>query len=203
MDSSLFADQAASLADNNNATPLHLLCGSSQLGKLMDLVSVLGTPDSALVLDNKDRTPLHVVVENRKSTKSMVKAILEINPEAAQVFSSHHHFRMPFHMAIKKLRDDSIIKVLLRAYPEAIKHMMEGRNTLFHELVCHGPKLPASTLQGLLPIYPDGIQIINDNGNLPLHLATAHQCSLDIIQSLVETYPDACQVQNNHNDLPL
>jgi ankyrin repeat protein len=199
MVSSPFAEKAASMTDPNHATPLHLVCASSSVGDMVELVKILGTSESCLKRDAKDRTPMHMAAENPNSTKYTIKALADSNPQAATMETSKG--RMPLHAALRKGASETVVRALLRANPEAVKVVFEGSNTLFHEICQY--KTPVETVRGLLQIYPEGAQTKNKFLNLPLHVATAYQCDLDLIQALVEAYPEGCVSPNKNEDVPL
>jgi ankyrin repeat protein len=129
---STFAQKAAIMTDPNNATPLHLVCASVNVGDMIELVELLGTKEAAVQTDGKERTPMHMAAENTKATKQLIKTLGEINIKAAKMETTKG--RMPLHVALRKKADESVIKAFLRINPKAVKVVFDGNNTLFHEM---------------------------------------------------------------------
>jgi ankyrin repeat protein len=55
----------------------------------------------------------------------------------------------------------------------------------------------------LLEAYPKAVEVPNDYGDLPLHIACKTTASCPIVEMLLNLYPDAAQIQNNFGCLPL
>jgi hypothetical protein len=192
--------RASTQRDLNSATPFHAVCGSSDIGEMVDFITAIGTKDSALVRDRNGDVPLFVALANPKVTKSAIAAIGVVNPDAAKVQNAKG--RTPFHTAIRSTLHESIVKEVLKIDPKAVKKdTFKGNNNIFHEMCQH--ETSTVILIGLLHVYPEGAEEPNDKGNLPLHVAAAYHLSSKVINALIQAYPEGCLMKNKAKEIPL
>jgi hypothetical protein len=192
--------RASTQRDLNSATPLHLVCASSDIGDMVDLIAAIGTKESAIIKDRNGDIPLFVAIANPNLTKSAIAAIGAVNPAAAKVENAKG--RTPFHTAIRSKLHESIVKEVIKIDPKAVKRVtFKGNNNIFHEMCQH--ETSTGILTGLLHVHPEGAAEQNDKGNLPLHVAAAYHVSSRVINGLIQAYPDGCLVKNKAKEIPL
>lgn len=62
---------------------------------------------------------------------------------------------------------------------------------------------PVETIELLLTRYPEGANVRNQYGSLPLHMAASNQASPEAVKLLIEAYPDSLHLQNDDGMTPL
>jgi ankyrin repeat protein len=197
--SNIFFPKACVLTDSETATPLHLICASSDPQTKLGLIKIVGTAESAVAKDNNDKTPFLLAVENPNTTKKVIQELGELNADAAKMEDSKG--RLPFHLAIRLKAHESIVKAILKLHPKAVRVVFDCNNNIFHEM-CQYETAPG-IISGLLQVYPEGAEERNAKGNVPLHVAAAYKLSLQAIEALISAYPEGCLVQNKSKELPL
>jgi ankyrin repeat protein len=59
------------------------------------------------------------------------------------------------------------------------------------------------TVQRILQQYPDSVKVINENGNLALHLACFNGAPLQVVELLVANYPESLRIPDKHGSLAI
>ena len=110
--------------------------------------------------------------------------VLSKFPEAAQ--RKNHFGHLPLHRALDGRASTNCLRLLLDAFPGAVKERdMRGRSPL--SAACEHGEYPAIEL--LLAIWPEAVREHNFVGQLPLHVACCHHAPLKAIQLILSAYP--------------
>jgi ankyrin repeat protein len=70
-------------------------------------------------------------------------------------------------------------------------------------LACFNRNARSDLINELIVLYPEALQIPNNEGNLPLHMACAGKAKEEILQKLLEENLTAAKCKNNAGGLPL
>jgi len=91
--------------------------------------------------------------------------------------------------------DPQIVRLLIQRYPQVTQMRYSQQVFVHSRLLLHTACeycAPLETIQLLLEIYPNGISLENEYGELPLHSAcSSTNPSLETIELLISRYPDA------------
>jgi len=122
---------------------------------------------------------------------------------------------MPLHLACQEQASLAVLKLLVQAWPEAVKLPNENRFLPLHyaclEVVSDANqgggwgKRSLEKIEYLIQTAPDTVKMLEQqSGMLPLHCACLDQiASMDGIHFLVESYPKAVTVKDKKGWLPL
>ncbi len=97
-----------------------------------------------------------------------------------------------------------LVKVLIDAYPEALKKSDDNGFLPLHRALIEGTGQPSlELLQVVIPAAPETILETTPTGALPLHLACARFQASTMVQYLIEWFPESIQHRDNHGRFPL
>jgi ankyrin repeat protein len=134
---------------------------------------------------------------------SMVKALLQVYPEAATKREMTFGF-LPIHVACASPASLPVIQRLLDVYPDGCKKQ-DKRGSLPLHMACRIANSPPAIIQLLLRVYPDGAQFQDSDCRLPLHWACHVRSTCEAtVASLLHAFPDAAQLsESKYGYLPL
>jgi len=156
---------------------------------------------AALLDTNKEKmTPLHVALNcNKMPYIDLVKALLtHSGTNACHLKDSSG--RLPLHIAAENGASESLLRVLVDAYPDGCYRRTDVGDLPLHLLVRSGAANQSSVELLLRPIM-DSNTICTYGGNkelglnLPLHIAAAYNCRFDILQNLLSSYSEAASIR--------
>ena len=166
------------LTDTYNQLPLHVACGSKTVTS--EIVSLLLNvwPESIRVTDEMGNLALHHFCRRTTSTELDDEESLKILKQLIYAFPNSVFQKedgedaLPIHIAAGAKRGAEFCKTLITAYPESVQ---VASLPLHH--ACGGG-LP-ETVEYLLSIYPESINMRDEQGFLPIHSATccASECA--------------------------
>lgn len=132
------------------------------------------------------------------SSPTVVQAVLNINPRAAsQKLDNQDGGWTPLHMACRFNTLETIILLLLKAFPKAAAIRLKDGATALHLVCKYHEKSSAHVIEALLKAFPEATRkIIKTTGLTPLHYACQYHQSQGVIQSLLEEYPEAATVKS-------
>jgi len=139
--------------------------GSSQTSHASDSGSNTTVPSSGDTL-------LHsaVTMSPHSMTEDMIRAILDVRPTLAKIANGRG--QLPLHSALDHYgATESIVTMLLEAYPEAVKEKDEMGERLPLHYACKEGVAHAGVVELLIEAYPDGLLVSDASNALPLHLA--------------------------------
>ena len=193
--------ECCSMEDRQGMLPVHLACrnhGSSAGAEhplLLQLTAASGAmfhemmrvyPEAVRHLDRSDMLPLHHACGNEaKSGLEMVVECLAAYPQGA--LSEDRQGMLPLHHAVTNMSPDGVslcLEVLSKA-PSAVRHQdREGRTPLHYACLSVDPY---DIVDMLLREYPEGANVADINGMLPLHWAAKneHAEAKDLVDQLM------------------
>lgn len=77
----------------------------------------------------------------------------------------------------------------------------QGSNTLLHTALMHTPSL--AVLQAMVAIHPDNVEIPDQMGDTPVHVAVKGNCPSEILQCLVDARPTSILKVDGSQQMPL
>lgn len=162
-----------------------------------DLVAAFLNADPSLmtIKSANGDPPLFCALQNPKITLETVNALLLANPASVQ--ERNQDGDLPYIYAVDHNVQDSIVTVLLKANPDAVK----DRDYAVHYALNKMAKL--ETVCELLRNHPTSVTERNNEGNLPLHIALSNKLPNDIITTILRANPNAAQDADKDGILPL
>ena len=157
-------------------------------------------PAALLDTNNEKMTPLHVALNcSRLPSVGLVEALLtHSGTNACHLKDSSG--RLPLHIAAEKGASESLLQVLVEAYPDSCYRRTDVGDLPLHLLVRSGSANQSSVELLLRPIMESNT-ICTYGGNkelgvnLPLHIAAAYNCSFDVLQNLLTSYSEAASIR--------
>ena len=117
--------------------------------------------------------PLHVACEYGAPIQ-VIKALLQANPKVVEIKSGIHE-RLPLHCLLSSASiSESIVTVLVEAYPGACQVADKNGNLPIH-MICQKPNITEGIFNSILSMYPEAAYVKSLSGNYPLHLAAANK----------------------------
>ena len=189
--------EAVSSKDNKGWLPLHVYARTgANSAILLRLVNAYHT--GIREVDSKGRLPLHLACMSGRGDDAfleMLSHIIDLYPRALSAKEKQHSF-LPLHMACSaSYTSDSLVKLLLDRYPDAIK-----KTDAFSSLPLHlavRSKAPSRVIKRLLASYPAGAMQLDADGRLTLHWACKMCFSIATIKMLINAYPGSIFVREN------
>ena len=193
--------------DNNMRLPLHHALERSAPEETIVLL-IQTCPETASVQGYFPHLPLHIALEKNYSVV-VIDALLTALPSSSQRKDAYGV--LPLRRAIKSRSSPEVILSILRddKIKAATKELDEYERLALHYACAR--QMPLSVIQALVDACPEGVQVPDKNGQLPLHLSVMRACacsdgateSVLIIQLLVKTFPEAVMTRDNYSYLPL
>ena len=170
-------------------TPLHIACRHGAFVSVIDLL-LNSCPEAANMTNKAGDTPLHRCFHSCTSTQT-VKLLMLHGPEAVSV--TNNSGATPLHCACAKamhLTNPGIVKILIQGSVSRIDLLTRcdhKGNTPLHLGCGYGssPAVVRLLLDAAGQQASKLIQLRNDFGETPLHVACKSYTELDIIQQLV------------------
>jgi hypothetical protein len=114
----------------------------------------------------------------------------------------------PLHMAIRSRAPRSVLEMLVKEDPDSHALRNKFGETPLHVAIRQdaewseedGSKDTAEVLLELL--HPDVLRIRDGRGNLPLHVAAVHGCSVHVAKGLLEAWPGSIRERSGEPDAP-
>ena len=182
-------------------------CQSDQLAELLDdelfshcssaAISEKGIRE--IIQRHKNSTPhhrrlFHAALSNEKVTEEIIRCLLEYFPAAAND-ADFFRGQMQLHYACNcKNVSIGIIRLLIDAYPDAVRHQDRGGYIPLNNL-CNNTELDEAAaieiLKLLLEKYPDSVRhkCSRSMNHLPIHFAVMAAKSPEFCSVLIEAYP--------------
>ena len=180
--------------DIYDQTPLYVACEKSYINAKTIELLLRVCPNSIYQPNNCDWLPTHSLCEARMDDEvavEVLKLLLEAHPDSARL-QTNGDAELPLHLAASN-KAPTFCKVLIDAYPEAVKEQNGYGYLPFHFACSNGGRL--DTVEYLFKVYPECIQTRDDWGYLPIHSASfatgqRRNNSADIIKFLLLQDPE-------------
>lgn len=185
-----------------SATPGHLIAGVRHPS--MEVVRCLYNfyPRMASAKDNDGEVPLHYAARYSESIE-MIQFLLQSNPSATKIRGEGNLVPLQNALFNESPHRVQIVKCLLDADPSAAKIINSDGDSLFHLAI--DQECGKDLLQHLIQVYPEGVSVQNDVGQLPLHAACFTKDmprTLENVELLLKVNPDAARVTNIYGHVP-
>jgi ankyrin repeat protein len=179
-------------------TALHVLCRRGPTVHQLAAVGALlaAAPDTATqrAAGQKSFTPLHLLCRVRDVPVAIVRAIVEVAPQALRIADDNQY--LPLHYACEFGADPEVIACLLEGFPGATKHLTRKNDTAL-SLAC-SVNLSGETAQLLLDAHPEALLQKNDYGFNPLHcVCRSYQPKVAIAKAIIDKNPAIVTEQTN------
>lgn len=188
----------AKVINDDGDTTLHLAvnqeCEKSLLTRLIDAY-----PEAVMVQNDIGLLPLHCACYSKHPVraKEAVDLLLSVNPASAKLPDANGN--LPVHYAAEFSTSD-VLEAVIDAYPEGIFCACgEENNTPLLKAVSSGNE---ETVRFICDRYPEAVDISNENGQTPLHLA-AEGDNIAILKKLYSACISNIKKQDNKGNLPL
>jgi len=154
------------------------------------------------MIGKKRSTKLQKLIEQGKWNE--VNALVKTDPGQLLVAGSKLE-TLPLHDAVRKAAPLKIVKRMVQAAPDALRHTDKNGRIPLHHVLTAEPR--ALTMIGGLVDYllscDNSTSKVRDvDGNLPLHLACGYGAEIGVVKTLIEAYPDGVLEQNGKGNIP-
>ena len=136
-------------------------------------------------------------------SRQKVCFLLQKSPDSVKEKDSHSG-NLPLHDACKAFHADlSVVKILFKAYPEAI-HTRNDDGLLPLHCACSGWGRGSAMkiIRFLAAQLPYSVSAVDAEGRIPLH----HACNkfrLEVLKQVVQLYPKGLRVESPQHGLPI
>ena len=115
-----------------------------------------------------------------------LKNIIMLYPDGVKVKDSENGYTL-LHIGTSNKANVEIIRILIEAYPDAVKEKDEYRYFPLHLAAEANASIEVINL--LIEAYPDAVTAKGAEDNIPIHLA-AYGASIEVVIALLKAYPD-------------
>ena len=197
--------------------PLHFACAKGSVATVEYLYKLY--PDAIIRATPEGFYPIHRSIllvdrrDNPATAVEIVKYLLGCDPNV----KLQKYKGMPLlHYALRMMKydDDSnveigikMIKIIIEAAPDSSVRSLDNFGSMPLQFLCRESKVDEAAavqiLKLLIEKYPEAVRIVDDEGDLPIHLAALHTTSPEFLRVLVEAYPGSVSMPDAMGKLPL
>lgn len=190
------------MCENYGECLLHFAC---EYGCDIDVYKLMLEihPEAAKTLGYRNMLPLHRAISTRQASVELVELLLSYYPDAiwSTVPREDLSHWLPLHFILEQEEEAKEVTLyLLDRYPEAAMFVGSFGQFPIH-LACR-KCASLEVVQRLVQIFPGGLHVRCQEGELPLHKAAVGS-SLDVVKFLVELHPEHLQCRNHYRLYPL
>jgi len=196
------------MLDSIDTTPLNLACQNRKVN--LEIVQLLynSWPDALRLGDIDGCLPIHSFCchNYEKVPLDCLRFFLSI--DLTLVRERDRNSNLPIHLAVRSSKSTEFCKVLIDAFPESLR-VRSARYLPIHEACAGGYRYgdrvdTVDTIQYMLKINPEIINVRDTNGMLPIHLA-AETGRNNTILLLLKHDPSAAskRTEDENKRLPL
>lgn len=177
---------------------LHGLYWNASLEVIQLLIEA--DPDAIIEPNSDGNIPLSVALGH--SSSEVILLLMNRHPEG--ILQRDEIGRLPLHLSLVNCCSYDVISYLISNYPEAvrIKDPKEDILPLHYALRERRDDLMAITSE-LLAAHPESVQIRDSYGDLPIHIASDKEASLELIELLINGFPEGIRQRDRLNRLPI
>ena len=186
--------EGVQVQDHARKVPLHYACRLARVQVIEYLGSLF--PKGASVRDANGCLPLHLAHEHRTQPLTVMRYLLNLYPDGIHTVDCSSGMLPLHHTCGYK---ETLGSRLLREsyYERDIRHCSsQERNKRYNNEY-------DEIIHLLIRLYPEGLQVRDNHGRLPLHHACRAPVSLRMLQTLLEQNPEDTIVADNNGLLPL
>eukprot|EP00741_Cyanophora_paradoxa_P015785 tig00020904_g15240.t1 len=189
--------------------PLHRVARDASPNLLCYINALLkNNPERAKEIDHFGSLALHDASESASDIADMVvSALLDAFPDGAAHLDGSGF--VPLMLACLKSKSSAlpaVVRILLRAYPEAVSlvHERTGRTPLHFTALSPNAACARRVARAILEVHPAGVGVPDRDGNLPVHLACrrAADGGLDVARVLLAASIDSLIIPNAAGETP-
>jgi hypothetical protein len=180
---------------NNSFTPLHLVCkteGPRQVPVQVVQLLLRCNPRAAAVPDSEQYLPLHHACEMGSSLE-VIQALIEAFPDATKAMTRKQDSALSLACTCNKSVDT--VKLLIESNPKALTKWNDYGFAPLH-CVCRAHQPRMGIVQALVDACPSCVDIQNNAGETPKHLASSNSGAFAGVLQLLTT------TQNKNNQKP-
>ena len=189
------------MIDKTGNTPLHSSCHSAGKGREVIVNYLLELHKESVFEQNKcGRLPLHLACEvDDDSAAPVVARLLSLFPEGAKMADQDGMLPLHFASASSSIK---VVRILLDAYPDAVKQNIDFYGTPLHQTACQTQNRK-KIISILHDAYPEAASLAAKGTLwLPLHASADLGNYLSIFE-LYKLYPEAVSHKDAEGSLPL
>ena len=180
---------------NNSFTPLHLVCkteGPRQVPVQVVQLLLRCNPRAAAVPDSEQYLPLHHACEMGSSLE-VIQALIEAFPDATKAMTRKQDSALSLACTCNKSVET--VKLLIESNPEALTKWNDYGFAPLH-CVCRAHQPRMGIVQALVDACPSCVDIQNNAGETPKHLASSNSGAFAGVLQLLTT------TQNKYSPKP-
>ena len=171
---------------------LHAACKYGQPTE--ELIQHLLQLDSSQVSKTcgRDYTPLQHLCQNECCNESLMACLLQFDSSAAVVGGAIQSCCGSKDVS----RTLEMVDFLLKVNPEAAQHHFDSsQQNLLHLVIsaCDHSELCIDIMKRILGLRPEAVREVNNDGELPIHIAAAYG-SLEVMEFLLVLYPESATI---------
>jgi len=187
--------EAVSIKVPDGRTALHF---AAEGGKESEVISILlaAYPEGARVYDDSRNLPLHLACRNRdRASLSIVKALLNENPQSIRERSGQALLQLPIHIASEEGIDVVLVKELIKEYKHGLFER-DGRGNLPLAAACRNNMGQGMNIfKTLYAMNPNAIKERMQDGASCFHIAARFSDSASFVLHVQKCYPEALKMK--------
>ena len=157
--------------------------------------------------DVDDYDFFHYACSIERISEAIIRLLLEYFPDAAND-TSELDWWTPLHTACENPNvTRGIIQLLIDAAPNSVRNVTKNNGEMPLHHLCGNKSIDQAALveitELLIERCPEAVRHVDDDGDLPIHIAAMMAKSPELCQVLIEAYPGSERIANAREWLPL
>jgi len=162
-----------------------------------------GNLDDTCTTPKNGFLPIHLACLRKDVPLSIVKALVNAEPDSLKVRSFTKDMALPIHFAAGCGASLQVIQLLVKAFPDSI-YAINVNGLLPLHSACWSTNTSFDVVRFLIESFPGGLQALTHTcANTPLHAAACTDAPTDVIRLLVRSYPDGLFAVNGAGHTPM
>jgi len=159
--------------DGRDQTPLNVACANGHMtARTIELLLTV-CPDSIHEQNMYGLLPVYCLCQTQMDDEvaiDILRLLLEAHPDSVSTQSDYYNDSLPLHIAVSN-KSKAFCKILVDAYPEAVKRVDRTGSLPFHNACGLGRP---DTVEYLFGLYPESLHMRDNYGKLPIHKAVGN-----------------------------
>jgi len=192
---------------NNRNLPIHVAVYNPHVTLRVVQLLMNGWPESISQPNRYGVLPLHYLCGNKELDETVsvdiLKILIEVSPESVQREASGGE--LPIHKAAWYGMSPEFLKILVHAYPEPARIPRGDDRKLPIHLACESDNCRLDSVEYLLDIYPESIDVEDSSGWLAIHHVARNNGpqKAEIIEYFLSKDPTCASKATEHGLTPL